>query len=134
MLQFFAAFTPAPGLQRVAPGTSVPRPVLLSFALACSLFGCMSRTLPLPPPEVTRVTSPDTDGYVTVTGYALEGASVGVVNDRTQEGVVVTSDADTCESTCAWEARLRAEIGDPLRVWQFFETEGSKDLLVPKPR
>jgi len=80
------------------------------------------------------VTSPDADGYVTVTGYALEGASVGVVNDRTLEGTVVTTDADECESTCAWEARLRAEAGDPLRAWQFFETEGSINVQVPKPR
>jgi hypothetical protein len=80
------------------------------------------------------VTSPDADGYVTVAGYALEGASVGVVNVRTLEGTVVTTAAEECESTCPWSARLRAEVGDPLRAWQFFETEGSISVTVPKPR
>jgi hypothetical protein len=97
------------------------------------LFGCTSRTLPLPPPEVTTVSSPASDGFVTVSGYALEGASVGVVNDRTQDGVIVAVQAEMCDSACSWEARIRAQIGDQLRVWQFFETDGALDVTVPKP-
>jgi hypothetical protein len=96
------------------------------------LASCTSRTLPLPPPEVKSVTAPDSDGLVTVFGYALEGASIGVVNDRTQEGVITTSNESDCDNTCPWEARIHAELGDPLRVWQFFETDGAKDLRVPK--
>ena len=110
---------------------------MLAIVLAgASIAGssCTSRTLPLPPPEVSRVTAPDADGIVTVTGYALEGASVGVVNDRTQAGTIVSTNGDRCDNTCPWEARLPAEPGDPLRVWQFFETDGAKDVMVPKPR
>jgi hypothetical protein len=99
------------------------------FALA--IAGCISRTLPLPPPEVKSVTAPDADGWVTVSGYALEAASVGVVNDRTLEGVIASTGGDACDSTCPWEATLRAEAGDQLRVWQFFGTAGSKDVRVP---
>jgi len=103
--------------------------VLVSGAIA--LPGCTSRTLPLPPPEVRSVSAPDQDGFVTVSGYALENASVGVVNDRTMEGVIASSGNSECDSTCPWEARLRAQVGDQLRVWQFFETDGARDVRVP---
>lgn len=78
------------------------------------------------------VTAPDSDGLVTVSGFALENASVGVLNERTQEGVITTSDAEKCDNTCPWEAKLHGEVGDSLRVWQFFETDGAKDVTVPK--
>ncbi|HKP62400.1 MAG TPA: hypothetical protein VJV78_36955 [Polyangiales bacterium] len=111
------------------------RSVFIALALGFSLLGCTSRTLPLPPPEVSSVSAPDADGFVSVSGYALEGASVGVFNDRTGDGVVVpVADEDSCDNTCAWEARIRAQVGDSLRVWQFFETEGSIDVSVPKPK
>jgi len=108
-----------------------------AFAIAAGigLFGlasCTSRTLPLPPPEVRSVTAPDSDGLVTLSGYALEGASVGVMNDNTQVGVITASEEEDCDNTCSWEARIHAEVGDPLRVWQFFETDGAKDITVPK--
>jgi adenine C2-methylase RlmN of 23S rRNA A2503 and tRNA A37 len=102
--------------------------------LAASVLegSCTSRTLPLPPPQVSSVSSP-LHGKVTVSGYALEGASVGVVNDRTLQGTVVTSPKTGCESTCPFEATLEARTGDNLRVWQFFETESSIDAVVPAP-
>ncbi len=108
-----------------------------AFAIAVGigllgLASCTSRTLPLPPPEVKSVTAPDSDGLVTVSGYALEGASVGVMNESTQAGVITASDEQDCDNTCPWEARLHAEVGDSLRVWQFFETGGAKDVTVPK--
>jgi hypothetical protein len=81
---------------------------------------------------VKSVTAPDTDGLVTVSGFALENASVGVLNERTQEGVITASDAEKCDNTCPWEAKVHAEIGDALRVWQFFETDSAKDVTVPR--
>lgn len=107
---------------------------VIAALLGLSAVGssCTSRTLPLPPPEVKSVSVPDSDGLVTVSGYALEGASVGVMNDRTQEGVITASEQTDCDNTCLWEARIHAEVGDSLRVWQFFETDGAKDITVPK--
>jgi hypothetical protein len=110
----------------------------IAIAAGIGFFGlfapaaCTSRTLPLPPPEVKSVTTPDSDGLVTVSGYALEGASVGVMNESTQEGVITASEESDCDNTCAWEARIHAQVGDRLRVWQFFETDGAKDVVVPK--
>ena len=93
--------------------------------------GCTSRTLPLPPPEVTQVSSPDASGLVTVQGRAREGASIGVVNDMTSTGTIVTSLQEGCGSTCPFEAKLKAAPGDQLRAWQFYETEGSIETMVP---
>ena len=103
--------------------------VLVGGAIA--LAGCTSRTLPLPPPEVKSVSAPDAGGFVTVSGYALENASVGVMNENTMEGVITSTTKTECDNTCPWEARIRAEAGDPLRVWQFFETDSSRDVRVP---
>jgi hypothetical protein len=100
---------------------------LLSWA------GCISRTTPLPPPEVSAVSLPDADGRVTVTGLALEGAAIGVINNRTLEGVITSSPMPDCHSACPFEAHLAAESGDSLRVWQFFETDGLQDVPVPSP-
>ena len=112
-------------------------PVRISLALvlgALAVGGCTSRTLPLPPPVVNQVSAPDADGFVTVRGYALESASIGVVNERTLDGVITSSHEEGCESACAWQARIAAQASDTLRVWQFFETEGATDVLVPRPR
>jgi hypothetical protein len=92
---------------------------------------CTSRTTPLPPPEVMSVSKPDADGFVSVTGFALEGASIGVVNDSTLEGVITTNDEPGCQHTCMFRARLAAKSGDGLRVWQFFEVESGQDAHVP---
>lgn len=105
---------------------------LLMFTAACaSAASCVSRTTPLPPPEVSSVTKPDEGGLVTVSGLALEGASVGVVNERTLAGTITTSPSEGCRSVCEFSAKLAAESGDTLRVWQFFETESAQQVPVP---
>ena len=112
------------------PRANSPGTILL-VATVAAMWGCTSRTLPLPPPEVSQVSPPDAEGYVTVQGRALEGAAVGVLNDTTLSGTIVTSEEVGCGSSCPFEARLLAESGDPLRIWQFFETETSIDHVVP---
>ena len=110
--------------------------ILRSLAFTCFVVlgatSCVSRTLPLPPPEVGSVSAPGASGRVTVSGFALEGASVGVVNDRTLQGTIATSPRSSCDHTCPFEATLEAKPGDNLRVWQFFETEGAIEAAVPK--
>lgn len=106
-------------------------PLLLFMAACAGTTSCTSRTTPLPPPEVSSVTRPDEAGLVTVTGLALDGASVGVVNERTLAGTITTSPSEGCRSVCEFSAKLAAESGDTLRVWQFFETESAQQVPVP---
>jgi hypothetical protein len=121
-------------LHYAQPEISVQRPIAASLLLCCALLvgsaGCTSRTLPLPPPEVGSVSGPSS-GRVTVSGFALEGASVGIVNDRTLQGTIVTSPSERCEQTCPFSATIEAHAGDNLRVWQFFETAGAIEAAVP---
>jgi hypothetical protein len=95
------------------------------------LSSCTARTLPLPPPIVQSLSAPDPQGMVHVSGLCHEGASVGVMNEATSEGVVTASPEVGCDSSCPWEARIRADEDDPIRVWQFFETESSLQVVVP---
>ena len=99
--------------------------------IALVACGCTSRTTPLPPPEVNTVSRPTDVGDVTVVGLALEGASVAVINERTLSGTIVTPEQEGCASVCEFRAVLRAESGDALRVWQFFETAASIYTEVP---
>ena len=116
-------------------GKHVRRTLLIAAIAISGLIsaaGCVSRTLPLPPPEVSSVSVPYANGSVAVSGFALEGASIGVVNDRTLQGTIVTSPSEHCDNTCPFEARLPARPGDTLRVWQFFETESAMEASVPQ--
>lgn len=106
---------------------------LLASALSCAAAGCTSRTLPLPPPVVDPVDAPNAQGLVRVSGHAHENASVGVLNDSTMTGVIITSPSTDCGRACPWEAEVPAKPGDVLRIWQFFETSSSKDIEVPEP-
>lgn len=102
-------------------------------ALAAFGAGCTSRTVPLPPPEVSLVSAPDSNGRVAVSGWALEEASVGVFNEDTERGVVVPTTGEDCSSRCPFEAEVLASPGDTLRVWQFTNTESSIFATVPAP-
>ena len=105
---------------------------LLASACLCAAAGCTSRTLPLPPPVVDRVAAPNAQGLVRVTGHAHEGAAVGVLNDMTMSGVIVTSPMSDCGNACPFEALVPADSGDSLRIWQFFETSSTAERVVPE--
>lgn len=104
-------------------------PLLVLVALAAG--ACTTRTVPLPPPIVQSLSAPDEDGMVHIQGLCHEGASIGVLNEASFEGVITSSPEVGCESSCPWEASIRADIDDSLRVWQFFETESSRQISVP---
>lgn len=104
---------------------------LLASTLLAAAAGCTSRTLPLPPPDVDPLPAPNAQGLVRVSGTAQEGASVGVLNDETMTGVIVTSTTQDCSRSCPWEAFVSAKVGDQLRIWQFFETNSSAERVVP---
>jgi hypothetical protein len=105
---------------------------LAAAAIGLQLGACVSRTLPLPPPDVEALSAVDDQGMVRVRGTAHQGASIGVLNDMTQQGVItVPSDVD-CNSACPFEAKVAARPGDWIRVWQFYDTPSSRDQRVPK--
>jgi hypothetical protein len=103
------------------------------LALLAALAGpaCTSRTVPLPPPTIDSVSAVTSQGLTVVSGLCEEGASVGVLNERSERGVLLSSDETGCGNTCPFEAQLPAEPGDSLRIWQFRGTMNPAYETVP---
>lgn len=102
------------------------------LALTAGAAGCTSRTLPLPPPAIDRVAA-NGDGTVAVSGFALAGSYVGVINEDRETGVVVVPEDVDCEDRCPFQATLPGEEGQTLRIWQFFDTSSSSFHTVDAP-
>jgi multidrug efflux pump subunit AcrA (membrane-fusion protein) len=90
---------------------------LLLTAVALSLLGCANNpTVPLPPPDVTVITttSPDLDGFVTVTGASEAAQPDSIVllfNEETESGVMETADIDG-----SFVAVIAAQTGNVLSL------------------
>jgi hypothetical protein len=71
---------------------AVLRRILVGFAQAAvigALAGCLSPTLPLPPPTEPEAMEPgEADGTWIVSGDCTPGATVTLLNDATGRGVV----------------------------------------------
>ena len=111
-------------------GSSTRRNFVFAFAAACGLVaaGCLSPTLPLPPPENPSVSTVDSDGYVTLTGSegsAQSGAMVYAFNRATNDG-----DFRVATQNGAYELRVRAAVGDRIAVWQADGQETSTSIYV----
>lgn len=89
----------------------------LLLALGLSCLGCANNpTVPLPPPDVTVIstTSPDLDGFVTVTGDAEAAEPDSIVllfNEATESGVMETAAMDG-----SFEAVIAAVSGNILSL------------------
>jgi hypothetical protein len=102
--------------------------------LLAALVGaaCTSRTVPLPPPTIDSVSAVSAQGLTLVKGFCEEGASIAVLNERSERGVLLSSGETGCGNTCPFEAELAAEPGDTLRVWQFRGTTNPAYETVPE--
>jgi hypothetical protein len=110
---------------------------LLSRRLFCILGlgwlalpgGCLSPTLPLPPPDSPNVESAG-QGLVTLSGSIPEPrASVYAANDAT--GVYAGQKADEAGR---YRFQIAAEPGDPMRLWYDIGSErsGSRPFDIPR--
>jgi len=94
------------------------------------LVGCLSPTLPLPPPSKPTVEGPDEQGQVTLDGTAHADAPVYALNTRTGEirGQITGSDGH-------YRFQLAAEVGDELNLWYSVGTDLSPSIIfkVPTP-
>jgi len=87
-------------------------------------------TLPLPPPLAT-VSTVDEQGFALVSGEVEPFAYVSILNEQSEQGVITRADV-----AGVYEAKIAAEIGDLLTIWQLVGTEISeqKRVNVPAPR
>lgn len=110
--------------------TSTRRSFVFALAAACGFLaaGCLSPTLPLPPPENPLVSKVDSDGYVTLTGTegsAQSGALVYAFNRATNDG-----DFQIATQNGAYKLRVLARIGDQIAIWQEDGQETSTSTYV----
>jgi hypothetical protein len=92
------------------------------------LAGCLSPTLPLPPPATPTVSGTDTDGNVRVTGYVEPESEVFVLNQATN----VISGQLTPSGM--YDFKIQAKQYDPLSLWYVKDTVQSPptDFTVKK--
>ena len=82
------------------------------FIAGLCLAGCLSPTLPLPPPAAPSVTSPDANGMVRIEGVAATYAEVIAWNRRTD----LIAGQVTRESP-SYSIEMAAQIDDTIEVW-----------------
>jgi len=80
--------------------------------------GCLSPTLPLPPPDDVSVTSPDSFGMVTVEGKVNDDAYVACLNERTESGVIEKSGPEGY-----FNLKIAAQAKDALTLWQIIGSD-----------
>ena len=110
--------------------TSIRRNFVFAFAAALGVLvaGCLSPTLPLPPPENPAVSKVDVDGFVTLTGdegAAQSGAFVYAFNHETNDG-----DFQVATQNGAFKLRVLARVGDQIAVWQSDGQDTSSSIYV----
>lgn len=110
-------------------GTRLSRRSLLAAALtALSVVGCLSPTLPLPPPSRPDVSAPDGDGFVRVQGRVVPFSLAVVQNRRSGEAV----GRETGE-TGRYVLVLPARSGDQLDIWYIEGLDKSPSTRVVVP-
>jgi hypothetical protein len=102
---------------------SLPRRLWLAAALALAVGGCLSPTLPLPPPSKPDVSGPDENGEVTLRGTVQPRAEVFAANMRTGEirGQITLDDG-------IYEFKLPAQVDDEVTLWYTVGTKQSQGV------
>jgi hypothetical protein len=97
---------------------------LLLLAGLCAL-GCLSPTLPLPPPSKPTVEGPDQEGQVTLDGYAQPHAAVYAANEANSEirGMFVGADGH-------YRIKIGAAVGDVIQLWYSVGTDQSPTIAI----
>jgi hypothetical protein len=106
----------------------LPRRCLL-VAAGVLVAGCLSPTLPLPPPDRPDVSAPDASGLVRVQGIAVAQAEVIAWNHNTDliAGQVTTDDA-------RYDFTIKADAGDTLELWYIQGSDESPSILLTVPK
>ena len=85
------------------------------MAVAVLLAGCDESPVgPMSPPDVTEITAPDSEGYVTIRGVVeplYEEEQLLVFNDNIGEGVM-----ERLSGQGEFEVQIRADVGDVVVV------------------
>ena len=97
-------------------------------AMGLFVAGCLSPTLPLPPPDRPDVTAPDDGGLVRLQGLAVPQAEVIAWNHRNDliAGQVTGDDA-------RYDFTIKGDAGDLIELWYVQGSDESPSVRVTVP-
>lgn len=105
------------------------RRLLLCAASAFLASGCLSPTLPLPPPGEPEVTGPNEQGLVRVAGSAPRNSWVTAFNRATQRGFI------QAVPDGRYDIEFPAVVGDSIALW--YDAGGRQsevlEFEIPEP-
>jgi hypothetical protein len=103
---------------------------LFGVFAALAAVGCLSPTLPMPPPEEPNMTAPDETGSVRLQGLVEAHAWVFAVNRETQLGYLQGTGADG-----RYDLEVKASSGDTFLLWYEIGEERSQAVrfTIPEP-
>jgi hypothetical protein len=98
---------------------------------ALLLTGCLSPTLPLPPPDLPVVTAPDADGNIELSGYVQPTAIAEAFDLRST--MIYGQESDS--KTGHYDFKMPAQSGDQIEFFYDLgdDTSSSVVFTVPKP-
>ncbi len=100
----------------------------LLVSLGFALVGCLSPTLPLPPPSQPDVSVPDAAGFVRLQGIAAPRAEVFAYNHNNGliAGQVTGADSH-------FDFVIKAEVNDRIELWYAKGTDESQSVVFNVP-
>src|SRR5580693_5794780 len=98
-------------------------PALAFAALSIAPAGCLSPTLPLPPPDISSVSQASTAGSWTISGACAEGAIVAVVDGKTGQGAAF----EDLHATGFFTVTILGTECDLVQVTQWVEDGGQEE-------
>ena len=96
-------------------------PALAFAVMAVAPVGCLSPTLPLPPPEISTITQASEAGQWEISGDCSAGAIVTVLDERTGIGQVF----EDLHQTGSFTVTIEGAQCDTVQVW---EEDADQDL------
>ena len=105
----------------------VLRRMLATLAGLC-LVGCLSPTLPLPPPSRPDVSSPDADGMVHIQGIAAPRSEVIAWNHANDKLA-----GDVTGDDSSYDFFIPGQSGDLIELWYTQGTDESTSITFKVP-
>jgi hypothetical protein len=108
-----------------------------TICVSWAVSACLSPTLPLPPPGEPEVAELNADGQtVRIVGHgAIQGATVNLYNDDTQDGLwTLAAGAEGTYTFLRVPVDLSHKATNDIEIWQTYGADSSQPFVVHVPK